>query len=339
VKALVLIGGFGTRLRPITYEVPKQLIPIAGKPMLYHVLDLIPADVDEVILATGYLSEQIAAQIRRDPPARPVRLVPEETPLGTGGAMRHSLDHLSDPFFLLNSDAIVAVDLVDLARRHRQHGGVGTMALAQVEDPTPYGVAALGPDDRILRFVEKPRLADAPSRWINAGLAVWSRRVAERIPPGRPVSFEQEIVPGVLPEGVYGVRLERYWEDAGTPERLLHAQRLLFDDRRGGSGALPEGASGRGPVATLRGAIARGARFGPYVTVGEGATIEPEALVEDSVVMAGAVIGRGARVEHSLVGPGVRVEAGREVRGTVLGRRTGPPWARTRSGSATRPVR
>ncbi|HXW66847.1 MAG TPA: NDP-sugar synthase [Thermoplasmata archaeon] len=319
MKALVLIGGFGTRLRPITYAVPKQLIPIAGKPLLYHVLDLLPADVEEVVLATGYKAEEIAGYVRAHPLRWPVRTVPEAEPLGTGGGMRHAGDGMSDPFFLLNSDVIASADLAALRAAHAARTGVGTMALFEVDDPRPYGVAALGPDDRITAFVEKPEPKDAPSRWINAGLAIWGRPALDAVPPGRPVSFEREVVPGLLERGVYGFRFSGYWDDAGTPERLLHAQRLLFDDHRGGPGGVPRGAFGTGPVSALAGARAAGASFGRYVTLGEGAVVEAGAHVENSVLMDGVHIARDATVRGSILGPGVRVGAGREVTGQVLG--------------------
>ncbi|MGB6443142.1 MAG: NDP-sugar synthase, partial [Thermoplasmata archaeon] len=229
MKALVLIGGFGTRLRPVTYAVPKQLIPLAGKPMLYHVLDLLPDDVEEVVLATGYKADVIDAYVRAHPLRWPVRTVFEAQPLGTAGGMRNAGDAMSDPFFLMNSDVIASADPRALRATHEARGGVGTMGLFEVEDPKPYGVAALGADDRITAFVEKPDTKDAPSRWINAGISIWRREVLDPIPRGREVSFEREVLPDLLPRGVYGFRLTRYWEDAGTPDRLLHAQRLLFD--------------------------------------------------------------------------------------------------------------
>src|SRR5580692_11707745 len=111
MKALVLIGGFGTRMRPVTYHVPKQLIPIAGKPMLYHVLDLLPPEVDEAVFATGYLSNIIEDFVRRSPPEVRVRCIPEATPLGTGGGMRNAGDSISDPFILMNSDVIAQIDV------------------------------------------------------------------------------------------------------------------------------------------------------------------------------------------------------------------------------------
>jgi mannose-1-phosphate guanylyltransferase len=319
MKAQILIGGFGTRLRPITYTIPKQLIPIAGKPLLYHVLDLLPNDLEEVVLATGYKSEVIDAYVRAHPPRWPVRTVPEAEPLGTGGGMKNASEGLSDPFFLLNSDVIAAVDLAKMVEAHRAHGGVGTMALAEVEDPRPYGVAALGPNDRITAFVEKPEPQDAPSRWINAGIAIWGHAVLDAIPAGRPVSFEREVVPGLLGGGVYGYRLSRYWDDAGTPDRMLNAQRLLFDDGRGGPGGVPRGALGSGPVASAPDAQARGASFGKYVTLGEGVVVEAGAHVENSILMAGVHVGAGAVVSGSLLGPKVRVQAGHRVSGQILG--------------------
>jgi len=319
MKAIVLVGGFGTRLRPITYALPKQLIPIAGKPMLYHVLDLLPSDTEEVVLATGYKAEVIDAYVRAHPPRVPTRTVSEAEPLGTGGGMKNVEAGISDPFFLLNSDVIASADLGAMRTAHLARRGIGTMALFEVEDTRPFGVAALGEGDRISAFVEKPAPQDAPSHWINAGLSIWSRSVMDAVPSGRAVSFESEIVPGLLARGVYGYRFTGYWDDAGTREGLLRSQRLLFDGRRGGPGGVPRGAHGTGPVAMMDGARADGASFGKYVTVGLHATVEPGAYVEDSVVMEGAHVERDASVISSVLGPGVRVRSGHEVRGQLLG--------------------
>jgi mannose-1-phosphate guanylyltransferase len=319
MKALVLIGGFGTRLRPLTYAVPKQLIPIAGKPILYHVLDLLPADIEEVVLATGYKADQIGRYVREHPPQFPTRTVEEAEPLGTGGGMRNAGGDMSDPFLFLNSDVIAQIDVTQLVAFHRDRGGVGAMTLVEVEDTRPYGVAALEPDDRIATFVEKPSPEDAPSHWINAGLQIWRRDVVQRVPPGRPVSWETEVVPLLLAEGIYGFRTNGFWEDAGTPERLLRAQRLLFDAGRGGKGALPSGAHGRGPVAAGPDCELRGASFGPYVSLGSGVRVEPGAHIENSVLMDGVEIGREASVRNAILGPRVRVGSGHTVRDIVLG--------------------
>jgi mannose-1-phosphate guanylyltransferase len=319
MKALMLIGGFGTRLRPITYSVPKQLIPLAGKPMLFHVLDLLPPDVEEVVLATGYKAEVIDAFVRAHPPRFPVRTVPEAEPLGTGGGMKNAGDGMSDPFFLLNSDVIARVDLATMAAENARHGGIGTMGLSEVEDTRPYGVAALDETDRIRAFVEKPEPAEAPSHWINAGFAVWSRAVIDAVPPGRSVSFEREVLPGLLDRGVYGFRMSGYFDDAGTPERLLRSQKLLFDDGRGGKGTLPSDAFGKGPVALMAGARATGASFGPYVTLGPGVTVEAGAHVENSILMDGVHVEKDATVLGSVLGPKVRVRSGHRLANQVLG--------------------
>ena len=319
MKALVLIGGFGTRLRPLTYTVPKQLIPIAGKPMLYHVLDLLPPEVDEAVLATGYKSEEIAAYVAAHPPRVAVRCVPETEPLGTGGGMKNASRGMSDPFILLNSDVIAEIDVARVLEYHRSKAGVGTMTLAEVEDTSPYGVAALDPGDRITRFVEKPRPEAAPSHWINAGLSVWSGDVLDRIPAGRAVSFENEVLPPLLEKGVFGFRLSGFWEDAGTPERLLRAQKLLFDAGRGGRGALPPGALGTGPLAMGRDCVVRGATFGPYVTLGDRVHVEPGAHVEYSVLLDGATVEAEASVVHSILGPGSRVSPAHQVNRQVVG--------------------
>jgi mannose-1-phosphate guanylyltransferase len=319
MKALVLIGGFGTRLRPVTYSVPKQLIPIAGKPMLYHVLDMLPAGVEEAVLATGYKADEIARYVAEHPPKIRVRMVPETEPLGTGGGMRNAGGDMSDPFLLLNSDVIAGFDVAALLARQAERDAFGTMTLVEVEDPSPYGVAQLDANDRIQRFVEKPKKEEAPSRWINAGLSVWKRDVIGRIPNRTPVSWESEVVPGLLTEGVYAYRATGFWEDAGTPERLLRAQRYLFDSGRGGHRTIPTGTTGKGPVAIDPSAMVEGASFGGSVTIAGHVTVGAGAYLEDSVVLDRATIEAGASVVHSIVGPRARVRAGHRVSRQVLG--------------------
>jgi len=319
MKALLLVGGFGTRLRPLTYQVPKQLIPIAGKPMLYHVLDLLPPDIEEVVLATGYKADVVDAYVRHHPTPWRIRTVAEAEPLGTAGGMKNAGDGMSDPFLLLNSDVIAAVDLEAMVAVHAARGGIGVMALTEVDDTRPYGVAALGPNDRVTAFVEKPAPEEAPSHWINAGIGVWRREVLDRIPPGKVVSFEREIVPGLLSDSVFGFRLSGYWDDAGTPERLLRSQQLLFEHGRGGKGGVPAGAYGTGPVAVMAGGRARGASFGKYVTLGPDVTVEEGAHVENAILMDEVHVEREASVVSSILGPRTRVRSGHRVSGQVLG--------------------
>ncbi|MEM0129712.1 MAG: NDP-sugar synthase [Thermoplasmata archaeon] len=318
MRALLLIGGFGTRLRPLTETVPKQLIPVAGKTLLEHVLDLVPEEVEEIVLATGYKADTIDAYLREHRPRIPVRSIHEETPLGTGGAIRNAAPALSDPFYLLNSDVVAQVDLRALLERYRAAGAFGVLGLAWVDDTRPYGVAALE-GDRIVSFVEKPEPERSPSHWINAGYAVWSREVADAIPPGRMVSLEKEILPGLLPRGIYGHRMDGYFEDAGTPERLLHAQRLLFDSGRAApSVPLPTGQAEGAVACDPTARIEDGARIGPYATVGARVRVGRGARIEDAVLMEGARIGADATVRRSLVGPGASVGPAERVEGRIV---------------------
>jgi mannose-1-phosphate guanylyltransferase len=294
------------------------LIPIAGKPVLYHVLDLLPSYVEEAVFATGYKADVISEYVRQRPPRLRVQMVTEQEPLGTGGGMKNAGAEVSDPFVLLNADVIASVDLSDILAAHHAHSALGTMVLTEVDDIEPYGVAALGENDRIVRFVEKPKLSEAPSHWINAGIAVWNRRVIESIPAGRPVSFEREILPGLLREGVFGFRARGFWEDAGTPQRLLNAQRLLFEAGRAEGEGVPTIADGKGPACVGEGSLVQGVRFGKYVTVGREVRIGSGTYLENSVIMDGVQIGEGARISGSILGPGLTLPEGQELADQVL---------------------
>ncbi|EQD27071.1 Nucleotidyl transferase, partial [mine drainage metagenome] len=155
VTGVVLVGGFGTRLRPVTYSVPKQLIPVAGRPILYHALDLLPPEVDRIVLACGYKSEVFESYLRAHPYPRPVKLVRETTPLGTGGGLKNVALEATDPFYLLNGDVIAGFDLEPLSQTLGTEGGLGIMGFVEVEDPSPYGVARFDPSGRIVEFVDE----------------------------------------------------------------------------------------------------------------------------------------------------------------------------------------
>ena len=310
VTGLVLVGGFGTRLRPVTYAVPKQLIPVAGRPILYHALDLLPPGVDRIVLACGYKAEVFEAYLQANPYPRPVKLVRETTPLGTGGGLKNVASEATDPFYLLNGDVIAGFDLEPLARTLTEEGGLGILGFVEVEDPSPYGVARFDPSGRVVEFVEKPSREAAPSRWINAGVSLWRREMLEAIPPGAAVSFEREVLPGLLPRKVLGMRYRAWWEDAGTPARLLNAQALLFDHPRTDRLPAPsrlDGARVIPPIAVGAGSSGEGATVGRYVTLGRNVSVGRGARVENSVVMDAAEIGPGALVRDSVLGPGMVV--------------------------------
>ncbi len=304
LKAIVLVGGLGTRLRPITHTVPKQLISIAGQPVLYHVFDMMPRAVKEITIACGYKADYVINYIKEHPYRIPIKVVREETQLGTAGAMLNAVSGASDPVVVVNGDLISGVDMEAMLKQHEERKAYGTMSLIEVEDPSAYGVAALDNDDRIMEFVEKPKREDAPSRWVNAGASIWSKDVFNAIPSGREVSFEREILPKLLEKPIYGFKFNAFWEDAGTPERMLNSQKIVFDNKKVPRFADVEGAKIIPPVAVGRNCKASGASIGEYVTIGDNVTIGNNCIIEDSIVLDDVTIGENSVVLHSIVGKG-----------------------------------
>ncbi len=231
MKALILAGGLGTRLRPLTLRMPKPLVPLLGKPLVSHIIDPLPEEVDTVILAVSYMKDALEDYFRSHDVGREMILVNEDTPLGTGGAVRNVSRFLDDTFIAFNGDVISSIDLNDMVRYHRSHGGIGTMSLWQVEDPSAFGVVSTDPQGRITEFQEKPEKGHAISNSINAGVYVFEKEILDHIPEGV-VSLERQVFPNILHRGLHGYGFSGYWVDGGTRENILKAQRILLD--RGG---------------------------------------------------------------------------------------------------------
>lgn len=307
MQAVVLAGGKGTRLRPLTHHRPKALLPLVNKPILLHVLERLPASVDEVIVAAGYRTEDLRAFFRRTDVGRRVVIVRERRALGTGGALKNLEERLGDTVLAINGDIVCSLGIADFLAAHRRFGGVATIALWEVDDPTGFGVAKLA-GDRITRFVEKPPKARAPSRWANAGIYALEREVLERIPGNRRVSLEREVFPTLVRKGLYGHRFGGYWADVGTPAHFLHASALLM--REFGSEASRQARIGTEatlvkPFSVAARALVNG-RVGPAAVVGRGCRVG-RARVRNSVLFDRVEVGDGARVEGSLVGEGSRI--------------------------------
>lgn len=296
MKAVILVGGFGTRLRPLTLSVPKQMLPMGGATMLERVVEhLATSGVDEVILSLGYQPEVF----RREHPdgcvaGVPVRCAVEPEPLDTGGAIAFAAREagIGSTFLALNGDVLTDLDVGELWRFHEQAGGAATIALTRVEDPSRYGVVPLDGDGRVQAFIEKPAPGTAPTHWINAGTYVLEPEVVDLVPFDARVSIEREIFPALVErEQLYGVESSAYWIDAGTPESYLQAHLDLIDGLRG----------------SFEPAIDESARIdtGAMVKrswIGAGATVASGACVVDSIVMSGARIAAGATVRRSIVG-------------------------------------
>lgn len=298
MRAIILVGGFGTRLRPLTYTRPKPLLPLLDRPGLdWTVERLTKAGVDEVVLSLGYLPDAFLAAYP-DGTCAGVKLVyaVEPEPLDTAGAIRFAaihggLDRSAEPFFVLNGDVVTDADPARLLAEHFDKGAEGTITLTSVEDPSRYGVVPLDKHGRVDAFIEKPPRESAPTNWINAGTYVLEPSVIGRIPEGRRVSLERETFPLMVKDRLlYGVQDAGYWIDTGTPETYIAVQ-LDLCARDGGAGSYRH----------------------PSAVVADGA------VVERSVLMAGSSVAAGAQVTGSIVLPGAKVHEGATVADSILG--------------------
>jgi mannose-1-phosphate guanylyltransferase len=317
MRAVVLVGGFGTRLRPLTLTTPKQMLPVAGRPMIEGVLEhLRRHGVDEVVLSLGYRPDAFT-DAYPDAVCAGVRLVyaVEPEPLDTAGAIAFAAraDGIDERFLVVNGDVLTDLDLSALIERHERAGAEGTIALTKVDDPSHFGVVPTDETGRVLAFVEKPPRDEAPTDLINAGYYVLEPSVLDRVPEGRRVNIERETFPAMVADGtLYAWADDAYWLDVGTPERYLQASLDLLGGLRAGGPA--------GGVVVGDGAVVDPAATVSRSAVGAGCRIAAGATVSDSVLLDGAVVEEGATVRGSVVGADAVVAAGCTVEGlSVLG--------------------
>jgi mannose-1-phosphate guanylyltransferase len=323
MEAVILAGGFGTRMRPLTDTRPKSLLPILDQPMIDHIVRWLPDDVDRVILAVNYMAEAIREHLADAELGTEVVVVEEDEPLGTGGAFRNALPELTEDTFIgLNGDIITSLDLNDMIVRHRRMDGIGTIALWQVEDPSRYGVVDMDRKGRINEFVEKPEPGTAPSNLINAGAYILRTDVLEMVEPGVKTSLEREVYPRVLDQGMYGYQFTGFWVDAGTPETYLEAHRHLLarmDDRGWDGTMMDTTAHIRGPSLIGPGTVVGAdCQVGPYATIGEECIIGNGAKVVNCVLLPGAKVDKDANVSNCILGEGAEVAEDEVLEGAVL---------------------
>jgi mannose-1-phosphate guanylyltransferase len=317
VKAVVLVGGEGTRMRPLTETIPKPLLPLANRPFLSEVLDrLAEHGVEEVVLSSPYLEATFRPFIdSRDGSAPRITWITETEPLDTAGAIVNALPLLGEePFFVLNGDILTDLDFAALARFHRGRGSIATITLAHVEDARAFGLVTTDGHARVLEFQEKP--ADPIAGDVNSGTYVLERSALSSWERGTRVNIEREVFPVLIERGepVYGFLSGAYWIDLGTPEKYLQAHFDLLERRL----------HGRRYDAPLVGDGARvdpSARIGARTVIGPEAIVEEDAWVEDSVLHAGAVVERNATVTRSILGPASRVGSDGVAEGVVLAER------------------
>jgi mannose-1-phosphate guanylyltransferase len=323
MRAVVLVGGFGTRLRPLTTDVPKQMLPVVHVTMLERVVaGLARYGVDEAVLSLGFRPDAFIDAFPDGTCAGvALRYAVEPEPLDTAGAIRFAAlaAGVDDTFVVVNGDVLNDFDLRSLLALHRERGAEGTIHLTPVDDPSRYGVVPTDEHGRVLGFIEKPPRDEAPTNWINAGTYVLEPSVLDRIPDGRKVSIERETFPAMVLDGtLYALQDPCYWIDAGTPATYLDVQLDLLTGVRGVIEA------GIHPTAHIEpGAIVESS------VIGAGARVEAGATVRSSVVLAGARIAAGAEVDHSIVADHAEIGAGAVLRELcVIGRgQSVPPGA------------
>ena len=324
MEAILLVGGKGTRLRPLTINTPKPMLPVAGVPFTAHqIARAREAGVTRIVLGTSYKAE-VFSEFFGDGSDWGVELVylTEDEPLGTGGGIRHAAAGLTsgpdDPVLVFNGDVLSGADIGRLLRRHRETAAAVTLYLTRVADPRAFGLVPTDDDDRVLEFREKPTTAEEiVTDQINAGCYVFRRSIIEEIPAGEVVSVERDTFPGLLARGdrLTGVVDESYWLDLGTPLSFVQGSRDLVLGEVS-SGAVPSHTGDALIAADAQ--VASGAQVGGGSVVGAGAVVEAGAEVSGSVLMAGVTVAAGARVVDSVIATGAVIAAGAQLQETVV---------------------
>jgi mannose-1-phosphate guanylyltransferase len=335
MQAVILVGGEGTRLRPLTSLTPKPVIALVDRPFIVYMIEwLRDHGVDDVILSCGFEPTKVRDALGdgADLGVR-LRYVVEPEPRGTAGALKEAEPHLEDRFLMLNGDVLTDIDLTAQIAQHEATGATGTLALAPVADPSAYGLVRLQEDRSVKEFVEKPSADEIDTNLISAGAYVLERSVLDMIARGRNVSIEREIWPALVGNGLYGYPADSaYWLDIGTPDRYMQGTfdilegnvRTRVAERLGHDlvavGADVEAIGRIVPPAVVGDGcrIAAGAHVGSLAVLGRGVTVDARAKVERAVVLAGAHVGEGAELTDCIVGPGVRIGAGTIVSGGAV---------------------
>ena len=320
MQALVLAGGEGTRLRPLTLTTPKPVMPFAGRPFMTFMLDwLARHGVDDVILSCGFMSGAVESVLGDMHAGMRLRYVHEDEPLGTAGPLRLALDTgaLKDErLYVLNGDVLTDMDLTAEREQHERTGARATLCLVAVDDTESYGVVPTKDDGEVEAFLEKSP-GPAPTNRINAGAYLLEREVIEQIPPGRAVSIEREIFPSLVGQGLYGYLAAGYWMDVGTPRRYLEGTWDLL------AGVVESTLPERDETGSLvyEGGLTSGAHIGPQAVVGHHCSVGSDSSVERAVLHDRVAVGADCTLRECIVAEGTRIGDGAEVRpGAVIGK-------------------
>jgi mannose-1-phosphate guanylyltransferase len=323
MKAIILVGGEGTRLRPLTLDTPKPLLPIANTAFIYRqILWLKSFGVDNVVLSLCYLPDQFISYFDKNPIENvKIEYVVEDSPLGTGGAIKFAAGDIHDSVIVCNGDVLTQINLKDLIDLHTAKESLATIALTQVEDPSAFGVVPTDNDNKVIAFVEKPKKDNAPSNWINAGIYILSHDFLELIPDGLNVSIERETFPKAIQEGaMYALESQAYWLDIGTIEKYIDSntdflKSINEDSDQNKYEEIATNFYTNGEVTIGAGAIAK-----TKCLIGKGSIIEDDCILSDVVLGENVVVAKGAIITSSIIYDNVNIGLNVNIEDSVIGK-------------------
>jgi mannose-1-phosphate guanylyltransferase len=313
MRAIIMVGGFGTRLRPLTYTTPKQMLPIAGLPQIERkIAHLVSHGVDDIVLSLGYKPDGFRNAYPDNKCAgAKLTYIVEDEPLGTAGAIAFAARETgtTETFLAMNGDTLTDLDVSALIALHKANNAEGTLALTPVEDPSRFGVVVTDDNGKVSAFIEKPKREEAPTNLINAGTYVLEPSFIDRVPAGREVSIERETFPAMVADGKLSAgSFDKYWLDIGTPDAFIQGNLDALDQTLSGESHIGDAAQVAGDATVKRSSVGAGA------SIGAGSTLT------ESVVLPGAVIGANVVLDRSIVGARARIGDGARLSGvTVVG--------------------
>ncbi len=329
MKAVIIAGGFGTRMRPLTYNRPKPVVSVVNRPFVVHQIELLKRyGITEIILNLHYLPKNMELLLG-DGKELGVKISYsiEKTPLGTAGAVKNAEQFFDDePLIVFNGDVLTDIDISELVDFHKENSARATIALTEVEDPTPYGLVLIDDTGRVTSFLEKPNWEQVSTKNINAGIYVLDPSIFAGVPSGRPYSFERELFPGLLEKGerVFAKVSEAYWLDIGSPKKYMQAHKDIlngdiavnFDGENTGNRVWIHPSAKIDPSAKLRGplVIGRGAKVSDkssvksFSVIGENVSLEENSVIEDTVILRNSKIGREVKLKNCIIGENCIIE-------------------------------
>ena len=306
MEAIILAGGFGTRLRPLTYTRAKSLLPILNKPMIAHIIEKLPKQFDKVILAVNYRKDQIEKYFKENDFGKEIIVNDEPKPLGTGGAVKFAEAHISGRFFVLNSDIICSLNLNDMIEFHKKNKSVSTISLWPVENVSEFGVADVKENGNIVGFVEKPKPEDAPSKFINAGAYFLEPEILDYIETGHLVSMEKEIFPEIIKDTrrFFGYKFKGFWMDIGRISSYLEVNKFLLNKTN--LNIL------KGKNCVLNGKITK-------TSLGDNVIIGNNSIVNSAIIYDNVTIGENVNIKNCILGENSKIGDFSNMKDSVIG--------------------